>query len=144
MEYITKDELEEYIALLTNDEGKLYANDLLEYLTKIKFKQDLEVYRSQFGTITHFLEAERVSKLIELLGEVEQLWSDYFMPKDLIVNFNDSNQVLELQEVLERELTDFYKRELEAYNKNLKVKEHTIKPSKIIGLKLYEVAEDKY
>lgn len=151
MEYITKQDLEEYIDIIPSENGDddydtrtVLAKNIFEWLKDKKFKQDLEVDRSQFGAITHFFEAERVNKLIELLGEVEQLWSDYFMPKDLIVNFNDTIQVCELQEVLERELTDFYKRELDAYNKNLKIKEHTIKPSKIIGLKLYEVATDTY
>lgn len=151
MEYITKDDLEEYIDIIPSENGDddydtrtVLAKNIFEWLKDKKFKQDLEVDRSQFGTITNFFEAERVNKLIELLGEIDQLWSYYFMPKDLIVNFNDSRQVYELQEVLERELTDFYKRELVAYNKGLKVKEHTLKPSKIKGLNEFQVASDNY
>lgn len=151
MNYITKDDLEEYIDIIPSENGNddydtrtVLAKNIFEWLKDKKFKQDLEVDRTQFGTITSFFEAERVNKLIELLGEVEQLWSYYFMPKDLIVNFNDSDQVLALQEVLEIELTDFYKRELVAYNKGLKVKEHTLKPSKIKGLNEFQVASDNY
>jgi hypothetical protein len=150
MEYITKEDLEEYIDIIPSENGDddydtrtVLAKNIFEWLKDKKFKQDLEVDRTQFGTITSFFAAERVSKLIELLGEVEQLWSYYFMPKDLIVNFNDSSNVYELQEVLEKELSEFYKREFVAYNKNLKIKEHTLKPSRI-GLKEFQVAEDKY
>lgn len=151
MEYITKDDLEEYIDIIPSENGDddydtrtVLAKNIFEWLKDKKFKQDLEVDRSQFGTITNFFEAERVNKLIELLGEVEQLWSYYFMPKNLIVNFNDSNQVYELQEVLYKELKGFYQREFVAYNNNLKIKEHTIKPNKIKGLQLYEVTADIY
>lgn len=151
MKYITKDDLEEYIDVIPSENGDddydtrtVLAKNIFEWLKDKKFKQDLEVDRSQFGTITNFFEAERVNKLIELLGEVEQLWSYYFMPKDLIVNFNGSSQVYELQEVLEKELKEFYHREFVAYNKNLKIKEHTIKPTKIKGIEFYEVAADIY
>ena len=151
MEYITKDDLEEYIDIIPSENGNddydtrtVLAKNIFEWLKDKKFKQDLEVDRTQFGTIKSFFEAERVNKLIELLGEVEQLWSYYFMPKDLIVNFNGSSQVYELQEVLEKELKEFYHREFVAYNNNLKIKEHTIKPNKIKGLQLYEVTADIY
>ncbi len=145
MEYITKDDLDEYITLLVDNEtGLIQAGELLDYLDKVRFKQDLEVDRTQFGTITSFFAAERVSKLIELIGEVEQLWSYYFMPRDFVVDFNDSSQVYELQEVLEKELRDFYKRELIAYDKNLKIKEHTLKPSKLKGWNEFQVAADNY
>jgi hypothetical protein len=66
------------------------------------------------------------------------------MPKDFVVNFNDISNVYELQEVLEKELKEFYHREFVAYNKNLKIKEHTIKPTKIKGIEFYEVAADIY
>jgi len=151
MEYITKDDLEEYIDIIPSENGDddyntrtVLAKNIFEWLKDKKFKQDLEVDCSQFGTITHIFQAERISKLIELLGEIDQLWSYYFMPKDLIVNFNDSRQVYELQEVLEKELKEFYIRELTAYNRGYKVKHHTIKPTKIKGLQLYEVAADIY
>jgi len=150
MEYITKDDLEEYIDIIPSENGDddydtrtVLAKNIFEWLKDKKFKQDLEVDRTQFGTITSFFAAEGVSKLIELLGEVEQLWSYYFMPKDFVVDFNDSNQVYELQEVLEKELREFYKRELLAYDKNLKIKEHTLKPSRI-GLTEFQVAADNY
>ena len=130
MEYITKDDLEEYIDIIPSENGDddygtrtVLAKNIFEWLKDKKFKQDLEVDRTQFGTITSFFAAERVNKLIELIGEVEQLWSYYFMPRDFVVDFNDSSQVYELQEVLEKELRDFYKRELIAYDKNLKIKE---------------------
>lgn len=151
MEYITKDDLEEYIDIIPSENGNddygtrtVLVKNIFEWLKDKKFKQDLEVDRTQFGTITSFFDAERVSKLIELLGEVEQLWFYYFMPKDLIVNFNDSSNVYELQEVLEKELKHFYKRELVAYNKNLKIKEHTLNLSMINGLKEFQVSADKY
>lgn len=150
MEYITKYDLEEYIDIIPSENGDddydtrtVLAKNIFEWLKDKKFKQDLEVDRTQFGNITSFFAAERVSKLIELIGEVEQLWSYYFMPRDLIVDFNDSNQVYELQEVLEKELREFYKRELVAYGKNLKIKEHTLKPSRI-GLTEFQVAADNY
>lgn len=150
MEYITKYDLEEYIDIIPSENGDddydtrtVLAKNIFEWLKDKKFKQDLEVDRTQFGNITSFFAAERVNKLIELIGEVEQLWSYYFMPRDLIVDFNDSNHVYELQEVLEKELREFYKRELVAYGKNLKIKEHTLKPSRI-GLTEFQVAADNY
>jgi len=95
MEYITKDDLEEYIDIIPSENGDddydtrtVLAKNIFEWLKDKKFKQDLEVDHTQFGNITSFFAAERVSKLIELIGEVEQLWSYYFMPRDLIVDFN--------------------------------------------------------
>lgn len=144
MEYITKTDLEEYIALLTNDEGKLYANDLLEYLDKVKLKQDLEVDRSQFGSITTMQEAERMLKVIDLLEELEELWSYYFAPKDFVIDLNDSSHVLDVRSVIFDEVIEFGKRELIAYNKRYKIKPHTLVQTRIKGLEFYEVAADKY
>ena len=145
MKYVTKNDLKEYIALFTDDDtGLIQVDGLMEYLDDVRFKQDLEVGPAQFGTITSFFAAERAIKLIELLEEIEQLWSYYFEPKEFIVNFNDSGHVRELQEVLVKELTKFYKRELAAYKNNLKIKEHTLKLSKIDGMTDFQVAADNY
>ena len=148
-EYITKDDLEEYLDLIPSANGvddydarTIKAKDVFEYLKGVKFKQDLEVDRSQFNTIKTRQEAERMQRVIELLEELEELWSYYFTPKDLVVDFNNSSHVYELQEVIGKEIEDWGKRELAGYNKGLKIKTHTKIGGKVVPV--FGVAEDMY
>lgn len=71
--------------------------------------------------ITNFTEAQRVQQYIDLLDQIDDL-RDYFTQNIL----DAINEVNDVPSLLHDELEAFYKRELIAYNKGYKIKDHEV------------------
>lgn len=120
MEYITKEDLLEYINLL-NDDGKVETEYLLKFLGGALFKQELSVSGVNINVPTSINEAEVLYKISDHLYQLKELWDYHYYPNQLMVDLSDDSYMSDLGYRIGAKIKEFYIQEISNYNRGLKI-----------------------